>query len=364
MSGRFLRAAAALLAAAVLFPVPAGAISASAAIMLDGTTGRVLYEKQADRRSLIASTTKIMTALVVCEQCNVLDRVKIPAEAVGVEGSSMYLRQDEVLTVQELLYGLMLSSGNDAATALAIYCGGTVSGFVQMMNDKARFLRLDQTHFANPHGLDQPEHYSTARDLACLASHAMKNPIFAATVRAKTVTVSGRTLTNHNRLLWRVEGADGVKTGFTRAAGRALVSSAVRDGRRLIVVTLNDPNDWADHEALYRDGFSNYRMRQIVSRGQCLGTLPVLGGDGEQVRLLAMENYSCPVGQQEQPCIRISAKSFVFAPVFRGADAGFAYICIDGHTIGRVPVCYGDTVQMRASARPSLWQRLFGGAEA
>ena len=141
-----------------------------------------------------------MTALVICEQCNVLDRMRIPKEAVGIEGSSMYLQEGEVLTVQELLYGLMLASGNDAAVALAIYCGGTVEGFVQLMNDKAYRLGLKSTHFENPNGLDSPQHYSTARDLAVLAAYAMENPIFAKTVSTKSVRIGQRTLQNHNKL--------------------------------------------------------------------------------------------------------------------------------------------------------------------
>ena len=166
---------AAALAAAIMFlPVKVNALSAERAILLDADTGRVLLEKNADMKSLIASTTKIMTALIVCEQCNVLDRMTIPKEAVGIEGSSMYLQAGEILTVQDLLYGLMLRSGNDAAVALAIYCGGTVEGFAQLMNDKARKLGLTGTHFENPHGLDSPEHYSTARDLALLTAYAMK----------------------------------------------------------------------------------------------------------------------------------------------------------------------------------------------
>ena len=208
-----------MLAAVLFFPVKAQAISAQRAILMDACTGRVLYEKQADTQSLIASTTKIMTALVVCEQCNVLDRMKIPKEAVGIEGSSMYLQEGEVLTVQELLYGLMLHSGNDAAVALAIYCGGTVEGFAQLMNDKAHRLGMDSSHFVNPHGLDAPGHYSTARDMAVLAAYAMENPIFRQTVSTKTVHAGTRSLRNHNKLLWQVEGADGVKTGYTKAAG-------------------------------------------------------------------------------------------------------------------------------------------------
>ena len=252
----FAGAAAALLAAALFLPQKAQAISAQRAILVDAVSGRVIYEKDADTRSLIASTTKMMTALIVCEQCNVLDRMRIPKEAVGIEGSSMYLQEGEVLTLQELLYGLMLSSGNDAAVALAIYCGGTVEGFAELMNDKARVLGMAGSHFENPNGLDSPGHYSTARDLAILAAYAMKNPIFYKTVSAKNVTVGQRYLRNHNKLLWQVEGADGVKTGYTKAAGRILVSSATRNGRRLICVTVNDPNDGQDHAALLEKGFS------------------------------------------------------------------------------------------------------------
>ena len=142
-----------MLAAVLFLPLETAAVSAEKAILLDAVSGRVLYEKNADERSLIASTTKIMTALVICEQCNVLDRMRIPKEAVGIEGSSMYLKEGEVLTLQELLYGLMLSSGNDAAVALAIYCGGTVEGFAELMNDKALILGLTGSHFENPHGL-------------------------------------------------------------------------------------------------------------------------------------------------------------------------------------------------------------------
>ena len=160
MKRLFAGVAAALLAAALAFPC--SAVSAKSAVLLDAQTGRVLYEKLPDRQSLIASTTKIMTALVVCEQANVLDRVRIPQEAVGIEGSSMYLKAGEVLTVQDLLYGLMLHSGNDAAVALAIYCGGTVEGFAELMNDKAHRLGLSGTHFVNPNGLDSPGHYLEA----------------------------------------------------------------------------------------------------------------------------------------------------------------------------------------------------------
>ena len=349
-----------MLTAVLLFPVSAGAISAQKAIVMDAASGRVIYERNANSRSLIASTTKIMTALVICEQCNVLDRMKVPREAVGIEGSSIYLKEGEVLTVQELLYGMMLHSGNDAATALAIYCGGTVEGFVQLMNDKAHFLGLKDTHFANPHGLDSDQNYSTARDLAKLAAYAMKNPIFAQTVSSKTVRIGDRSLRNHNKLLWQVDGADGVKTGFTRAAGRLLVSSAVRDGRRLIAVTINDGNDWADHKILLEDGFSRYECCQIVKKGDVLGRIAVMGGQKPWVEVVATEDFSYALAAEEKLHIVLAPPEFVYAPVVRGQNAGYAYICLGDATIGKVEICYTDTIEQFVPEKKPFWKRLFG----
>ena len=356
----FAGTAAVLLAAVLFFPVSVQALSAEKAILVDAATGRVLYEKNADERSLIASTTKIMTALVVCEQCNVLDRMRIPKEAVGIEGSSMYLQEGEVLTLQELLYGLMLHSGNDAAVALAIYCGGTVEGFAEMMNDKARVLGMTQSHFENPNGLDSPGHYSTARDLAILASYAMKNPIFYKTVSTKTVTVGNRYLRNHNKLLWQVAGADGVKTGYTKAAGRILVSSATRDGRRLIAVTINDPDDWNDHGALLEEGFSRYQVRRIVSAGERIGTVEIAGGQVGYAELVAAEDFDYALAPEERSELVFSGPGFVYAPVARGAEAGFAHVCIDGKSVGKIPIVFGETVEQKTQEKKSLIQRLFG----
>ncbi len=353
--------AAALLTAVLLLPFRAEAVSAQKALVLDASTDRVLFEKNPDAQSLIASTTKIMTALIVCEQCNVLDRMIIPKEAVGIEGSSMYLREGEVLTLQELLYGLMLHSGNDAAVALAIYCGGTVEGFVQLMNDKARRLGLNNTHFENPNGLDSPGHFSTARDLAQLADYAMQNPIFAKTVSTKTVRIGQRSLTNHNKLLWRVEGADGVKTGFTKAAGRILVSSATRDGRRLICVTINDGNDWQDHATLLENGFSKYQITKILSEGDRVGTVEILGGEAERVQLLADGDFSFPLAENEMPQIILSGPGFAYAPVAQGQSAGFAYVCIGDSCVGKVPIVYSGTVEQEKPKKTHFWEKWFGG---
>lgn len=348
-----------MLAAVLLLPVRANAVSARRAYVLDAVSGRVLYEKNPDERSLIASTTKIMTALIVCEQCNVLDRMRIPREAVGIEGSSMYLKEGEILTLQELLYGLMLASGNDAAVALAIYCGGTVEGFAELMNDKARNLGLSGTHFENPNGLDSPGHYSTARDLAKLASYAMENPIFARTVSAKNVKAGERYLTNHNKLLWRVDGADGVKTGYTKAAGRILVSSATRDGRRIIAVTIDDPDDWRDHEALLEEGFSRYQVRRIVSKGECVGTLEVAGGGSQRVRVLADKDFDYAVAPEERPQLVIPGPGFVYAPAVEGADARFAYVFIEGKAVGKIPVVFGSTIEQTPEEEKSFWRKLW-----
>ena len=275
----------------------------------------------------------------------------------------MYLQEGEVLTLQELLYGLMLSSGNDAAVALAIYCGGTVEGFAELMNDKARQLGLKNTHFENPNGLDSPGHYSTAEDLAILAAYAMNNPIFVKTVSAKTVTIGNRYLRNHNKLLWQVEGADGVKTGYTKAAGRILVSSVCRNGRRLICVTINAPDDWHDHALLLESGFSEYQMKTIVEADQCVGQLCVLGGEREFINVLAGEDISYPLRQEEQISLLLSGPGFVFAPVAKGENAGYAHVLIDGKAVGKVPVYYSETIERQKEPERSFWQKLFGGNE-
>lgn len=352
--------AAALLAAVLFFPCEASAVSAKSAVLLDANTGRVLYEKNVTDRALIASTTKIMTALIVCEQCNVLDRMEIPQEAVGIEGSSMYLKEGEILTIQELLYGMMLRSGNDAATALAIYCGGTVEGFSELMNDKARKLGMYDTHFSNPHGLDSPDHYSTAFDLAILASYAMKNPIFQRTVSTKSMKIGQRYLVNHNKLLWKIDGADGVKTGYTKAAGRILVSSAIRDGRRLVAVTVNAPDDWNDHAVLLESGFRNFHVQSVVNSGEVLDTIAVIGGTDGEVDLIAAEDFSYPLRDDEKITLCVPSKRFIYAPVKEGDSAGFVYACLDGVTVGKIPVIYGNTVETEKLPQRSFWERLFG----
>ena len=261
--------------AAQLEPPPQ--VSAKSAALLDGTTGECLCEKNGDQRALIASTTKIMTGLLVCEAGDLDRTVTVPETAAGTEGSSMYLKSGETLTRRELLYGMMLHSGNDAALTLAISVSGSEAAFVRQMNRRACALNLTQTHFANPHGLDSGENYSTALDLVRLAQAALQNEQFRAVVSTKTITCAGRTLTNHNKLLWRYDGCIGVKTGYTRHAGRILVSAAERGESQLIAVTLADPDDWRDHAALLDYGFAVLasqtpvypQNRRIVWKNDC-----------------------------------------------------------------------------------------------
>ena len=303
---------------------------------MDADTGELLWSREADRPGLIASTTKIMTAYLACLAGEPDRPVQIPAEAVGVEGSSLYLREGEILTRRELLLGAMLQSGNDAALALAIDTAGSEAAFVERMNAAARSLGLKNTSFANPHGLDSAGNYSTARDLALLTAKALEHPDFRSAAAAKTARVAGdRLLTNHNKLLWRCQGCIGVKTGYTRAAGRLLVSAAVREGRTLICVTMNDPNDWRDHTALYEWCFAQYAARQIAAAGQTLMTAP---GGG---RLIAGAELTLSLRREEEP-------ELVFVPGFSsdlipGAEAGEVRVLLHGREIARIPVTWASS---------------------
>ena len=240
-------------------------VSAAAAGLMDADSGRLLYDKNGEKRMLIASTTKLMTALVALEQGGLQQEITVTGGHMA-EGSSMYLRPGEKLTLETLLYGLLLSSGNDAALAVTECMGGAVP-FVARMNEKAAELGMENTHFANPNGLDDEAHYSTAEDMAKLAAAAMDDPVLRRVASTRTARIGGRTLTNHNKLLSRVEGCVGLKTGYTRAAGRTLVSCAERDGVRLVAVTLQDGDDWNDHASLYEQGFRVLRPVKAVERG-------------------------------------------------------------------------------------------------
>lgn len=293
---------------------------------------------------MIASTTKIMTGLLIAQGCDLDAKVRIPKAAAGVEGSSLYLKEGEILTVEALLYGLMLHSGNDAAVALAMYHSGSTDSFAEAMNRKARDLGLTDTHYANPHGLDSEDNYSTALDLALLAAFAMDDPVFYRVVSTQTVQFGERAFTNHNKLLWQYEGAVGVKTGYTKAAGRILVSCAERVGRRLIAVTISAPDDWNDHKRLLDYGFSAFSQREAVAAGEICGSVPVICGADPAAAVIAANDFSYPLAEGEQIEVQSELPDFVYAPVLAGETAGTLVLYLNEKEIGRVPLLWRETV--------------------
>lgn len=269
---------------------------ARAAALIDVESGRILYSSRGDEPMLIASLTKIMTAIVAIENGDLASKVKVGKNAFAKEGSSIYLKQGEEMTLENMLYGLMLRSGNDAATAIAEHIGGSEEGFVYMMNTKAEELGLRNTHFANPHGLDAEGHYSSANDLAVLTAYALHNPVFKEIVKTEERTADNPyekwdyKWRNKNKMLYLYEGADGVKTGYTKKALRCLVSSATRNGQQLVAVTINDGDDWNDHANLLNFGFNHFPLKTLIERGD-----PVSG-----YNFVASRTFAYPLGQGEQ----------------------------------------------------------------
>lgn len=319
--------------------------SAASAVLYDPLTGTVLYEKNADTRRGMASTTKIMTALVALELYDPEQQVTVRPEWCGIEGSSMYLKAGEKLTVRDLLYGLMLMSGNDAAAALSGLCNGGQAAFVQKMNEKAAALGLEDTSFENPSGLDGETHYSTARDMAVLAAAAMKQPELARIVETQSVQAAGRYMTNHNKLLQRLEGAQGVKTGFTKACGRCLVSAVERQGRQLIAVTLAAPDDWNDHAVLYEYGFGQYQMTDVEGAGDC-GSVPVISGAKSTSRLYCNESFSMSLRSDEISQLQtvLCGPRFAYGGVRAGQQYGMLRVMLEQQILFETPVYYGDTI--------------------
>lgn len=247
-----------------------GQVSAQQAVAIDATTGRVLFDKDMDRPRPIASITKVMTALLAIEYGNLEEKVNVSKAATEVEGSSIYLEENEKMTLEDLLYGLMLRSGNDAAIAIAEHIGGSEEGFVHLMNEKAQYIGMTNTNFANPHGLDEEGHYSSAYDIALLMKHAMENELFQKISGTTSYLSKNREYKwfNKNKLLTKLyPHCTGGKTGFTRKAGRTLVTTAERDGISLIVVTLNAGDDWNDHISLYEYFFSHLEPKVLEKKG-------------------------------------------------------------------------------------------------
>lgn len=242
---------------------------AAAAVLVDAKSGAVLFEKNAHKRLPMASTTKIMTAISVIENSAFDDVITVSKDAAGIEGSSIYLSAGEKITVKDLLYGLLLESGNDAAEALAIGVFGSSEKCVEYMNEKCKDLKLINTHFDNVHGLDSDKHYTTAYELSLITKYAMQNELFRSIVSSKSYVTSGekpRYFSNHNRLLNMYSPASGVKTGYTSKSGRCLVSAGTLEDEEYIAVTLDDPLDWQDHKQMLSFAFENFRSYEIADR--------------------------------------------------------------------------------------------------
>lgn len=269
----------------------------------------------------------------------------------------MYLRFGEERTLEELLYGLLLASGNDAALAIAGGCGGDVETFVGWMNEKAAELGMEDTHFANPNGLDAEGHYSTAYDLALLGRAVLENETLAKLVSTKSITVAGRSLTNHNKLLWRYEGCTGMKTGYTDAAGRTLVSSAQRDGQSLICVTLKAPNDWDDHAKLFDYGFETWPSRPLARAGKIFRTLPVSGSLLSRVEVVTDRDVAYPLSTGERVRAVITLPDRVEAPVQKGTIAGKLCFWAGETPVGETYLLYRVDIPENVP-EPTLFDRI------
>lgn len=337
-------------------------IHAGAAVLMEAGSGRVLYEQHAHTRLPMASTTKIMTALVVLESCDLQATVAVDPRAVGVEGSSVYLYPGELLTVEQLLFALLLSSANDAAAALAYEVAGSIEGFAAMMNQTAERIGVRNTHFQNPHGLDANGHYTTAYDLAVITAYALQNEDFLRIVSTQKKVIplreqeGARVLRNHNKLLASFQGCIGVKTGFTKKSGRCLVSAAERDGVRLICVTLDCPDDWNAHKTLLEDGFARYERVWLADANAYMATLPVVGGVQTELHLAtdAAVSVTLPRERGEILC-RIQAPHLVYAPTAHGQQLGEAIWTLDGEEIARAPL-----YAMHGTEKVQVRRTLFG----
>jgi len=331
---------AALLMGGLLSTAEAADISAQSAVVMDADSGRILYAHNETQPRLIASTTKLMTALVALESGHALDEiVHIAPEWAGVEGSSIYLQPGEDITLEALLYGMLLRSGNDAATAVAGYCGGTVERFVAEMNRKAEQLSMHDSHFENPSGLDGEYHYSTAQDMAILARACLQNAQLSEIIKTRSITLGTRYFTNHNKLLWRYDGCIGLKTGYTEKAGRTLVSAAKLEDTTLICVTLNAPDDWSDHTKLFDSCFEQYSTREFTRAGERVCRLPTAQSLLPFCTLAAKDTVRIAVSDSDTLERRLRLNYDVLtAPVSKGAVVGSVEWYRDGALLAETPL--------------------------
>jgi len=327
-----------------------GETSAKAACILEMQTGRVLFEYNMHARLPMASTTKVMTALLAIELGNPEDKVVCSENAFGVSGTSIYLQAGEALTLEEMLLGLMLSSGNDAAVAIAEHIGGTVEGFADMMNARAREIGAMNTHFVNPHGLPEDHHYTTAYDLALITREAMKNDAFRRLVSTQRASIPwegrgySRQLSNKNRLLADYPGATGVKTGFTSKAGRCLAFGASRDGLELVGAVLSC-SDWFDEAARLMDGcYETYSMTRVLAPTMSAGSMPVTEGEKDSCGMCVMEALDVPLGVGEAAQVVLDVPGSVRAPVYPGMHLGTAKLVVGGSVYGMAEVVASERV--------------------
>ena len=348
-------------------------VSAQSALLMTADTGIVLYEKDAHTQRPMASTTKIMTAMLALEAADALGdpAVEITQEMVAVEGSSMGLQEGDVITLTNLAAGMLLASGNDAANAVALYLDGSLEKFAQRMNSRAAQLGMEDTHFVTPSGLEGEdangmEHVSTAYDMALLAREALTNEKFREICSSAQYQVTFEnpvkhvSYTNHNKLLTLYPGCIGVKTGFTKAAGRCLVSAAERDGVTLIAVTLNAPNDWDDHTAMLDYGFSQVEP-YTMEAGDVKVTVPVVGSDtqGVLVRGGSGGTVALPQGAEDRVTREVSVPAFLYAPVGAGDLVGEVRWYLDGNLLGNAPITVRESAAVQRK-EIGFWARLFG----
>lgn len=348
-------------------------VSAQSAVVLTADTGAVLFEKDGHTPRPVASTTKIMTALLALEAAQERGDplVDITQEMVAVEGSSMGLQAGDSISLTGLAAGMLLASGNDAANAAALYLDGSLESFAARMNQRAAALGMEDTHFVTPSGLDGEDaqglgHLSTAYDMALLARVALEDQAFRQLCSSPSLAVEFAepvkrvTYTNHNKLLAQYQGCVGVKTGFTKEAGRCLVSAADRDGALLIAVTLNAPNDWEDHTALLDYGFSQMEPYQLAG-GDVRLTVPVVGSPVEVMSLRGSNGgeVTLPLGQGAQVERVVHAPKFLYAPVEAGEQVGEICWYLEGQLLGSAPLTAAGAAPLQEKA-PSLWERLFG----
>lgn len=327
--------------------------SAKGACLMNTVTGEVVFEKNGNEQLPMASTTKIMTLIVAVESSNPDDIVTIPREAVLEEGSSAYLEEGARYSMRDLWYGLMLNSGNDAAVAIAYHISGSKEAFAEEMNNKARAIGVKNSSFKNPNGLDEEGHYTTPLDLAKITQYALNNEQFAEVVSSRIHTArymkaDGTEATieyiNHNRLLREVEGCIGVKTGYTKADGRCLVSAAERDGVRYVAVTLNAPDDWKEHKEMLEMGFSDYHMVKAVKKNDIIRHV---ASDGKEVcKLVAASDFDIPTNGKKGNDfeIRVNLPDETYMPLNEGEKIGELEIYCGEEFIGEVNVIADRTV--------------------